>query len=35
MGKYTNSHWFNIVSWLTAIIVTVLSLMWMWNLIRG
>jgi NRAMP (natural resistance-associated macrophage protein)-like metal ion transporter len=35
MGKYTNSTWFNIIAWLTAAIVTVLSLMWMWNLIRS
>jgi NRAMP (natural resistance-associated macrophage protein)-like metal ion transporter len=35
MGKYTNSTWFNIIAWLTAAIVTVLSLMWIWNLIRG
>ncbi len=26
MGKYTNSRWFNIIAWLTAIIVTALSL---------
>lgn len=25
MGKHTNSHWFNAAAWLTAIIVTVLS----------
>jgi NRAMP (natural resistance-associated macrophage protein)-like metal ion transporter len=35
MGKYTNSTWFNIIAWLTAAIVTVLSLMWMWNLVRS
>jgi len=35
MGKYTNSRWFNIVAWLTAIIVTCLSLVLMWNGIRG
>ncbi|HEY6376641.1 MAG TPA: Nramp family divalent metal transporter [Edaphobacter sp.] len=34
MGKYTNSRWLNTIAWLTAIIVTVLSLMWIWNLIR-
>ena len=31
MGEYTNSHWFNAVAWITAIIVTGLSLMLMWN----
>ncbi|HEX7158743.1 MAG TPA: Nramp family divalent metal transporter [Edaphobacter sp.] len=31
MGEYTNSHWFNIIAWLTAIIVAGLSLMLMWN----
>ncbi|WP_260704924.1 Nramp family divalent metal transporter [Edaphobacter flagellatus] len=35
MGKYTNSHWFNIVAWVTAIIVIGLSLMLMWNTIHG
>ena len=29
MGKHINSHWFNAVAWLTAIIVTGLSLMLM------
>jgi NRAMP (natural resistance-associated macrophage protein)-like metal ion transporter len=31
MGKYTNSHWLNVVAWLTAIVVTVLSLVLVWN----
>lgn len=31
MGKYTNSHWFNFVAWLTAFIVTALSLVMFWN----
>jgi Mn2+/Fe2+ NRAMP family transporter len=31
MGKYTNSRWLNVVAWLTAIVVTVLSLVLMWN----
>ena len=35
MGKYTNSHWFNAVAWLTAIIVTVLSLVLVWNTLSG
>jgi Mn2+/Fe2+ NRAMP family transporter len=34
MGKYTNSTWFNVIAWLTAAIVTVLSLMVMWNSIQ-
>jgi NRAMP (natural resistance-associated macrophage protein)-like metal ion transporter len=34
MGKYTNSTWFNVIAWLTAAIVTVLSLMVMWNSIN-
>jgi Mn2+/Fe2+ NRAMP family transporter len=34
MGKYTNSRLFNVIAWLTATIVTVLSLIWIWNLIR-
>jgi Mn2+/Fe2+ NRAMP family transporter len=35
MGEYTNSLWLNSIAWLTAIIVTVLSLMWIWNLIHS
>jgi len=31
MGKYTNSHWFNAIAWLTTIIVTALSLVYVWN----
>lgn len=33
MGKHVNSHWFNVAAWLTAIVVTVLSLMYMVQLI--
>jgi NRAMP (natural resistance-associated macrophage protein)-like metal ion transporter len=35
MGKYTNSHWFNIIAWATAIIVTALSLVLVWNTLHG
>jgi len=35
MGEYTNSRLFNIIAWVTAVIVTVLSLVWMWNMIHG
>jgi Mn2+/Fe2+ NRAMP family transporter len=31
MGTYTNSRWFNLVAWLTAIIVICLSVVLMWN----
>ncbi|MEO8736783.1 MAG: Nramp family divalent metal transporter [Edaphobacter sp.] len=31
MGKYTNSRLFNVVAWLTAVIVTVLSAVLIWN----
>jgi len=31
MGKYTNTRWFNIIAWTTAIIVTALSLVLVWN----
>jgi NRAMP (natural resistance-associated macrophage protein)-like metal ion transporter len=34
MGKYTNSHWFNGIAWLTAIIVTALSLVLVWNTVH-
>jgi NRAMP (natural resistance-associated macrophage protein)-like metal ion transporter len=35
MGEHTNSTWFNWVAWITAIIVTVLSLTMMWNQLTG
>jgi len=35
MGSHTNSHWFNAVAWITAGIVIVLSVVLMWNQIRG
>ena len=35
MGKHTNSHWFNIIAWLTAGIVITLSTMMMWNVLHG
>lgn len=35
MGEYTNSRWFNVVAWLTAIIVIVLSLVLMFNTLTG
>jgi NRAMP (natural resistance-associated macrophage protein)-like metal ion transporter len=35
MGKYTNSHWLNIIAWLTAIIVIGLSGVLVWNTLHG
>jgi NRAMP (natural resistance-associated macrophage protein)-like metal ion transporter len=35
MGEHTNSHWFNVVAWVTAVIVIVLSLVMMWNQVTG
>ncbi|NYF80432.1 Nramp family divalent metal transporter [Granulicella arctica] len=35
MGKYTNSHWFNIVAWLTAAIVIGLTLVYVWGSLFG
>ena len=35
MGSHTNSHWFNAVAWITAVIVIVLSVVLMWNQVRG
>ena len=31
MGKYTNSHWFNVMAWGTAGIVIAMSLVLVWN----
>jgi NRAMP (natural resistance-associated macrophage protein)-like metal ion transporter len=35
MGKYTNSRLFNVIAWTTAIIVTALSLVLVWNNLHG
>jgi NRAMP (natural resistance-associated macrophage protein)-like metal ion transporter len=35
MGKYTNSHWFNVVAWLTAAIVIGLTLVYVWGSLFG
>jgi NRAMP (natural resistance-associated macrophage protein)-like metal ion transporter len=35
MGKYTNTRWFNAIAWGTAIIVTALSLVLVWNTLHG
>jgi NRAMP (natural resistance-associated macrophage protein)-like metal ion transporter len=35
MGEHTNSPWFNWVAWTTAVIVTGLSLLMMWNQATG
>jgi NRAMP (natural resistance-associated macrophage protein)-like metal ion transporter len=35
MGKYTNSRWLNIIAWATAIIVTILSLILVWNTVHS
>ena len=35
MGKYINKRWFNAVAWATALIVTGLSLVLVWNSMHG
>ncbi len=35
MGKHTNSHWFNAIAWLTAIVVSILSVMLMVHQFRS
>jgi NRAMP (natural resistance-associated macrophage protein)-like metal ion transporter len=35
MGKYTNTRWFNVIAWTTAIIVTALSLVLVWNTLQA
>jgi Mn2+/Fe2+ NRAMP family transporter len=35
MGKYTNSSWFNVVAYTTAVIVIVLTVVMVWQQIRG
>jgi NRAMP (natural resistance-associated macrophage protein)-like metal ion transporter len=34
MGRHTNSNWFNLAAWLTAITVSILSLIYIFQLIR-
>jgi Mn2+/Fe2+ NRAMP family transporter len=29
MGEHTNSHWLNAIAWVTAIVVSALSVIWM------
>ena len=35
MGKHTNSRWFNAIAWATAIVVSVLSIIWMVGVFQG
>jgi NRAMP (natural resistance-associated macrophage protein)-like metal ion transporter len=35
MGKYTNKRWFDVLAWVTVVIVTGLSLVYVWNLVHG
>lgn len=35
MGKHTNKQWFNIVAWVTAVVVIGLSLVMVWNSLHG
>jgi NRAMP (natural resistance-associated macrophage protein)-like metal ion transporter len=35
MGTYTNTRWWNIIAWITVIIMITLSLVLVWNTIHG
>jgi NRAMP (natural resistance-associated macrophage protein)-like metal ion transporter len=35
MGKYTNKRWFDVLAWVTVVIVTGLSMVYVWNLVHG
>lgn len=35
MGEYRNRTWFNAIAWITAVLVTVLSLVLVWQSLRG
>ena len=35
MGKYTNSHLFNAVAWATALVITGLTVVYVWGQVRG
>ncbi len=35
MGKHTNQQWFNVLAWVTVVIVTGLSLLIVWNSLHG
>jgi Mn2+/Fe2+ NRAMP family transporter len=35
MGEYVNTRLFNAMAWTTTVVVTGLSLAWVWTLVRG
>ncbi len=35
MGKYVNSKTYNVIAWVTTVVMTVLSLAWFWTLRHG
>jgi NRAMP (natural resistance-associated macrophage protein)-like metal ion transporter len=35
MGKHTNTRWFNVIAWATTVIVVGLSVVMMWQTVRG
>jgi Mn2+/Fe2+ NRAMP family transporter len=35
MGKHTNSHWFNVVAYATAVIVVGLTVVMLWQSVSG
>ena len=35
MGKYVNSKAYNVIAWVTTVVMTVLSLAWFWTLRHG
>jgi Mn2+/Fe2+ NRAMP family transporter len=35
MGKHTNSRWFNVVAWSTAVIVVGLTVVMLWQQMSG
>jgi Mn2+/Fe2+ NRAMP family transporter len=35
MGEYVNSRLYNVVAWITTVVMTVLSIAWFWTLRAG
>jgi len=35
MGEYVNSRLYNVIAWSTTVIMTILSIAWLWTLRAG
>jgi Mn2+/Fe2+ NRAMP family transporter len=35
MGEYVNSRVYNVIAWITTVVMTILSIAWFWTLRAG